>query len=77
VIREVAALEGDRGSDLRAVIRSLNHPFRPLDVLRNGPVPPGDLGNFSGVYERGRREILAWMHAANPSRQIQRQLPSL
>jgi 7-cyano-7-deazaguanine synthase in queuosine biosynthesis len=74
-LREDAELTGDRGSDLRALVRSLNRPAQPADVLRNGPVQANDIEAFAGVYERGRREILAWMTAARPSRHIRLQLP--
>jgi hypothetical protein len=66
----------ERGDDLRALIRSLNRPYRPVDVLRNGPVSGNEVADFAGVYQRGRREILAWMTAAAHSRSIRRQLPS-
>jgi hypothetical protein len=72
-----AELAQDKGSDLRAVLRSLNRPAKPTDVLRNGPVPAADIATFAGVYERGRREILAWMTTSTRSRTIRRQLPAL
>ena len=65
-----------QGNDLRALVRSLNRPSRPTDVLRNGPVPVGDISDFNGVYERGRREILTWMTAATSSEDLRRQLPA-
>jgi 7-cyano-7-deazaguanine synthase in queuosine biosynthesis len=74
-LREDAELAGERGSDLRALVRSLNRVARPLDVLRNGPVAPEDVAAFAGVYERGRREILVWMNAGHPSNLVRRQLP--
>lgn len=66
-----------KGNDRRALIRSLNQPSKPTDVLRNGPVPAEDVAAFAGVYERGRREILTWMTSAGPSPAIRRQLPAL
>ena len=74
-LTENAELAQDKGNDLRALIRSLNQPAKPTDVLRNGPVPAADIADFAGVYERGRQEILAWMTAAARSRNLRRQLP--
>jgi 7-cyano-7-deazaguanine synthase in queuosine biosynthesis len=74
-LQEDTELTGDRGSDLRALIRSLSQRSHPIDILRNGPVPAGDLKAFADAYERGRREIRTWMSAANPSAEIRRQLP--
>lgn len=76
VLHEDTELELDRGSDLRALIRSLNRKSQPIDILRNGPVPAEDIAEFIGVYERGRSEILAWMSAADPSPRIRQQLPT-
>jgi len=70
-------LAQDKGNDLRALVRSLNRPSKPTDVLRNGPIPVEDIAAFAGVYERGRREILTWMTAAARSRNLRRQLPAL
>jgi len=64
-----------RGSDLRALVRSLSNTPRSIDVLRNGPVPDGELHDFADVYRRGRQEILAWMKAQATSDNIRRQLP--
>jgi 7-cyano-7-deazaguanine synthase in queuosine biosynthesis len=75
-LAEDTELLQDRGNDLRALIRSLNRPSQPTDVLRNGPVPAEDILAFAGVYERGRREILAWMTAATRSSNLRRQLPT-
>ena len=61
VLADNPELAHDKGSDLRALIRSLNQPSKPTDVLRNGPVPAADVAGFADVYERGRQEILAWM----------------
>lgn len=74
-LHEDAALSGERGQDLRALIRSLSRTARPTDVLRNGPVPMEQVREYSGVYERGRAEILAWMRAGEPSPAVERQLP--
>lgn len=76
VLTDNAELAQDKGNDLRALIRSLNQPAKPTDVLRNGPVPAADIADFAGVYERGRREILAWMTAAARSQNLRRQLPA-
>jgi 7-cyano-7-deazaguanine synthase in queuosine biosynthesis len=72
-----AELARDKGNDLRALIRSLNQPSKPTDVLRNGPVPAEDVAAFAEVYERGRREILTWMTTVARSRAIRQQLPAL
>jgi 7-cyano-7-deazaguanine synthase in queuosine biosynthesis len=74
-LREDGEMALERGDDLRALIRSLNRPYRPLDVLRNGPVASEEVAAFAGVYGRGRGEILAWMTAAARSRNVRRQLP--
>jgi 7-cyano-7-deazaguanine synthase in queuosine biosynthesis len=76
-LSDSAELAQDKGSDLRAVMRSLNRSSKPTDVLRNGPVPAADVAAFAGVYERGRREILTWMTNSTRSRAIRRQLPAL
>ena len=75
VLADNAELAADKGSDVRALIRSLNQPAKPTDVLRNGPVPPADVAGFGDVYIRGRQEILAWMNASATSAAIRRQLP--
>lgn len=77
VLSDSADLVQEKGSDLRALIRSLNRLAKPTDVLRNGPVPAGDVAAFAGVYERGRHEILTWMTTSTQSRAIRRQLPAL
>jgi 7-cyano-7-deazaguanine synthase in queuosine biosynthesis len=74
-MREDDQLTGGRGDDLRALVRSLNRTARPVDVLRNGPVPSAEVRGFAGAYERGRTEIVAWMHTANPSANLRRLLP--
>ena len=75
VLREDDEMVGDRGADLRALVRSLNRPAQAIDVLRNGPVPPDDISAFAGVFERGRVEILNWLTAATTSPALRRQLP--
>ncbi len=76
VLADNPELEQDKGSDLRALVRSLNRPSKPTDVLRNGPVPAADMAAFAGVYQRGRREILEWMSASATSASLRRQLPA-
>lgn len=66
----------ERGADLRALVRSLNRSARPIDVLRNGPVPSSDISDFAGVFERGRAEILAWLRTSLTSAALRSQLPS-
>ena len=75
-LNEPDEMAADRGADLRALVRSLSRTALPIDVLRNGPVPPADVTAFSGVVERGRAEILAWLRAAATSASLRRQLPS-
>lgn len=75
-LSEDAELINERGSDLRALIRFLCQVPRTIDVLRNGPVPDGELAAFAGVYRRGREEILAWMRAKATSDHVRGQLPS-
>lgn len=74
-LNERDEMEGERGADIRALVRALNATARPLDVLRNGPVAPQDLEAFAGVYTRGRAEILAWLRAAATDPSLRRQLP--
>lgn len=75
VLNEPDEMEQDRGADLRALVRSLNRPAAPLDVLRNGPVAPDEFDAFAGVYARGRAEILDWLRAATTAPALRRQLP--
>lgn len=75
-LSEDAELVNERGSDLRALIRSLSHAPQTIDVLRNGPVPDGELAEFAEVYRRGRQEILTWMRDKTGSDHVRRQLPS-
>ena len=75
-LNEPDEMEAERGADLRALVRSVNRPARPIDVLRNGPVPPADVMAFAGVFQRGRAEILTWLRAATTSAPLLRQLPS-
>jgi 7-cyano-7-deazaguanine synthase in queuosine biosynthesis len=74
-LNEPAEMAHDRGADLRALVRSLGRSTRPIDVLRNGPVPPADVRDFAGVFERGRAEILTWLRDATSVRTLRRQLP--
>lgn len=76
VLADNPELAQDKGSDLRALVRSLNRPSKRTDVLRNGPVIAADVAAFAGVYERGRREILAWMRRSTSSASLRRQLPA-
>jgi 7-cyano-7-deazaguanine synthase in queuosine biosynthesis len=75
-LNERDEMEGERGADIRALVRALNTTARPLDVLRNGPVAPHDLDAFAGVYSRGRSEILTWLRAATTESILRRQLPA-
>lgn len=74
-LNEPAAMAGERGADLRAILRSLNRSARPIDVLRNGPVLPADLPEFARVYASGRAELLAWLRAWCTSPMLLSQLP--
>lgn len=74
-LNEPDELAQKRGADLRALVRSLNRPARPIDVLRNGPVPPDDVRAFADVFDRGRIEILTWLRAATTTRKLRRQFP--
>jgi 7-cyano-7-deazaguanine synthase in queuosine biosynthesis len=76
VLADNPELAQDKGNDLRALVRSLNQPAKPTDVLRNGPVPAADIAAFADVYRRGRREILEWMEASATSGYLRRQLPA-
>jgi 7-cyano-7-deazaguanine synthase in queuosine biosynthesis len=74
-LNEPDEMAHDRGADLRALVRSLNRSARPIDILRNGPVPLEGIHDFADVFERGRVEILAWLRAAVTARALRRQLP--
>jgi len=74
-LNEEPAMQGDRGADLRALIRSLNNRVHRVDVLRNGPVAPALISDFTGVFERGRAEILSWLYEATTSSTLKHQLP--
>jgi hypothetical protein len=50
-LTDSADLAQEKGSDPRALIRSLNRPSKPTDALCNGPAPTDDIGAFAGVYE--------------------------
>ena len=76
VLADDPELAQDKGSDLRALVRSLNRPSKATDVLRNGPVPAADVVAFADVYQRGRQEILSWMRASTTSASLRAQLPS-
>lgn len=76
-LQERAEMSGERGDDVRALVRSLGRESRPIDVLRNGPVAPAEVAAFADVHRRGRREILEWIRASNPPAVIERQLPTL
>lgn len=73
-LRERTELEGRRGDDLRAIIRSLSRGMQATDVLRNGPVPAKEVTAFASVHQRGREEILRWIRESKPSADIKRQL---
>lgn len=76
VLNETDEMELERGADLRALVRALNRPAGPLDVLRNGPVRPDDVVAFAGVYDRGRSEILDWLRSATTAGSLRRQFPA-
>lgn len=76
VLNEPDQMQNHRGDDIRALIRSLNLPTTPIDVLRNGPVRPEDVSAFAGVYGRGRKEILGWLRTATTAPALRRQLPA-
>jgi 7-cyano-7-deazaguanine synthase in queuosine biosynthesis len=74
-LHETSEMEQERGADLRALVRALNRPTGPLDVLRNGPVRSEDLSAFAAVHTRGRAEILDWLRASATVPSLRRQLP--
>lgn len=76
VLADNPELAQDKGSDLRALVRSLNQPSKRSDVLRNGPVAAAEVTAFGDVYQRGRQEILEWMTASTTSASLRRQLPA-
>ena len=51
------------GASLRAAVASLHEQPTEFDVIRNGPVPPGEIPAFFDVFRRGRRELEGWLDA--------------
>jgi 7-cyano-7-deazaguanine synthase in queuosine biosynthesis len=76
VLHEDEEMVGDRGSDLRCLLRSLYSPVSPVDTLRNGPLPSEEVGLFFDMFERGRTEILDWILASQPGPSVRKQLPA-
>jgi 7-cyano-7-deazaguanine synthase in queuosine biosynthesis len=74
-LTEDLPLAGERGSDLRALLRSVARPAQALDVLRNGPIPDGEFSAFADVYKRGRLEILTWLRESPASTHVRQQVP--
>lgn len=60
---ELLQPQSGSGSSLRAAVASLHDEPTPFSVLRNGPVPPTDVEDFFGVYQRGRQELRTWLNA--------------
>lgn len=67
MLSEDDELVNDRGSDLRALIRSLSHTPQTIDVLRNGPVPDGELHDFADVYPTFRKSTDPFSVIFSPS----------
>lgn len=76
VANEPGELQGHRGDDIRALLRSLNGPTEAIDVLRNGPVRPEEITAFADVYQRGRQEIVEWLQASLATSSLLEQLPT-
>jgi hypothetical protein len=60
------AAGGSKSGHLRALLTNSSRPPRASDVLRSGPLPRGEAGDFAALYTRGRAEIAAWLSAAVP-----------
>jgi hypothetical protein len=52
-----------RGADLRAIIRGVFTDRPDRDVLRNGPLPPGESRAFLRVWRQGLSELHDWITA--------------
>ncbi len=48
-------------ASIRALAANLRRGTQPSDILRNGPIPAGEIQDFLGVYERGRAELKRWI----------------
>jgi len=67
VLQDTSVLDQNRriGADLRAVLAAITRERPTRDVLRNGPVPNGEVQVFAGVFDRGRSELLAWLRTGS------------
>ncbi|MBN9795596.1 hypothetical protein DMP17_44575 [Pseudonocardia sp. TMWB2A] len=54
-----------RGADLRAVLMAASADAPDRDVLRNGPLPPGERAAFTAVWRRGLAELRSWLQSGN------------
>jgi 7-cyano-7-deazaguanine synthase in queuosine biosynthesis len=76
-LQDTKVLEGNRriGADLRAILWATARKRPALDVLRNGPVPDGEVQAFAEVVRRGQAELLAWLTTGS-SVALRARLPS-
>ncbi|MHB1467671.1 MAG: Qat anti-phage system QueC-like protein QatC [Solirubrobacteraceae bacterium] len=58
---ELLEPDSKSGASLRAAVASLQRRATEFDVLRNGPVPAGEVPEFFDVYRRGRHELAVWL----------------
>jgi hypothetical protein len=48
-------------ASIRALAANLRRGIEHSDILRNGPIPAGEIQDFLEVYERGRSELRQWI----------------
>jgi 7-cyano-7-deazaguanine synthase in queuosine biosynthesis len=77
VLNDATVLEGNRriGADLRAILWATARERPTLDVLRNGPVPDGEVQAFADLVRRGQAELTAWL-ATGTSSALRARLPT-
>ena len=51
-------------ASLRALISAVRRGSRPSDVLRNGPVPAGEVEKLASLHGRGLAELEVWLRSA-------------
>jgi 7-cyano-7-deazaguanine synthase in queuosine biosynthesis len=77
VLNDATVLERNRriGADLRAILWATARERPTLDVLRNGPVPDGEVQAFADLVHRGQAELTAWL-ATGTSPVLRARLPA-
>ncbi len=60
------------GRDLRALLSRMAVAPKPVDVLRNGPIPRGETRAFFDLYLRGLDELRSWLTDGGSPKILQR-----